>query len=158
MFFIPYDEYQTESPLSSQTIRTKLLYAVDTTAKWYQHSSNKAYRGQVTDDEFRIYRNIKGRNTYLPVIKGNFEQKAEGTKVVIVFSLHPIVLISLLLLTVGAEVLAIYIEKGINFAVLFAFVAFHCLMYIIGYLPEKRKAEAFFEEIFGSHLNMTTRV
>ena len=146
MVLVPFDKRVLVTSLKSDTIRSMLSQAVDTNLKWYQRRSQKLFRGQVSDEGFRIYRIIRGRNTYLPLIKGKLEPAGDGTRLILTFSLHPIAVVALAAFIVWVEVLAVTIEKRFNFVWLFIFIGFHCLMYMVGYLPEKKKAEDFFEK------------
>ena len=146
MILIPFDRQIIASSLKTDAIKSRLSQVVETSLKWYQHRSEKEFRGQVLENGFRIRRNIRGRNSYLPLIKGKLEPTSNGTRIILTFTLHPIVLIVFAAFIVWAEILAVSIEKSFNFVLLFVFIGFHCLMYVIGYLPEKKKAEEFFEK------------
>jgi hypothetical protein len=130
MILIPFDRRIIASCLKTDAIESRLSQAVETSLKWYQHRSEKEFRGHVSENGFRIRRNIRGRNSYLPLIKGKLEPTANGTRVILTFTLHPIVLITLAAFIVWAEILAVSIEKRFNFVLLLLFIGFHCLICI----------------------------
>src|SRR4051812_45298949 len=102
MILIPYEKQTLVSSLSLETTQTKLSSLVDTQLKWYQRPSNKSFRGEISDAQFRIHRNIFGRNSYLPIIKGRLEPTLDGTIINLYFYIHPMVVIGLLAFVIGS--------------------------------------------------------
>lgn len=49
------------------------------------------YQGVVSEDSFKIHRIIHYRNSFLPVIRGRFEEQGDQTLVHVKMSLHPLV-------------------------------------------------------------------
>ncbi len=53
------------------------------------------YQGVVSEESFKIHRIIHYRNSFLPVIRGRFEEQGKSTLVHVTMSLHPLVAIFL---------------------------------------------------------------
>jgi hypothetical protein len=92
--------------------------------------------------DFRLVPTVRGRNTYLPWVRGRMTPRAGGTEIQVVQTLHPIGVAAM----VGFLILGLVLGsragdyRGAAIFVAGLFV-FHCVMYFIGFLPEARRAE-----------------
>lgn len=158
MVFVPYHRTIVATPLTPDVLAQKLLPFVDTKYKWHLwRRSRKEFRGLVTKDGFRLIRNIKGRNTYLPLINGRFEQTATGTNIIITYTLHPVATTLMAVLFAGIIISEYYVQRGSGLILLLFFFIFHCLMYLIGFLPEKNKAQMLFASLFSNKTSYERR-
>lgn len=111
---------------------------------------DKYFEGEVSDIGFKLSRIISYRNSFLPIIKGSFEESASGLKINISMSMHPFV---------NAFMLIWFGGVGIGFfATIFSFLKsptdFHSAFFVpagmllfgwglvsIGFWSEARKAK-----------------
>jgi hypothetical protein len=152
MFLIPFDKINFHTSLSVHDATAKLAQIVDTESKWpHSPRSKKEFDGSLSKSGFRIVRNIKGRNTYLPWVRGQFKPVVNGTHIIVTFSLHPIGIVAMLTFFLWAAFLSVYYGDFAAIGILtIIFIILHCVLYVIGYVPEKEKAESILRGIFGA--------
>ena len=51
------------------------------------------FMGTVRDDSFRLRRDIRGRNSFLPQVRGHFASIPTGTRVCVTMFVHPLVVL-----------------------------------------------------------------
>ncbi|MCP2727082.1 WD40 repeat domain-containing protein [Limnofasciculus baicalensis] len=94
MKLLPYDSFtiQTRDPLP--LILQRLNTKVEAPRIRFGFSHHHAlYQGTVSEGEFKITRIINYRNSFLPIIRGSFEQQPDGTTIIhITMGLHPFVM------------------------------------------------------------------
>ncbi|PZD72551.1 hypothetical protein C1752_03386 [Acaryochloris thomasi RCC1774] len=92
MRLVPYHTFtlQTDSPqslvfqrLQEQVEPVKLLRLL--------LRDHAPYQGVVSEESFKIHRIIHYRNSFLPVIRGRFEEQGDMTLVHVTMSFHPVV-------------------------------------------------------------------
>jgi hypothetical protein len=95
MFGIPYEKVVIQSKLEPSEIVARLK-TVTSRFLWYKFPPrDKDFVGSIFTDGFRMYRNIRGRNTYLPWLIGKIHANDEGSQIVVII-LHPIAIFLLL--------------------------------------------------------------
>lgn len=94
MKLLPYDKFEIQTSLTLEETVMALKAQVEP-RKWLRAlSGNKtAFEGEVSRAGFKIMRIIKYRNSFLPIIKGTFNQGQNGTIVKIRMGLHPLVIV-----------------------------------------------------------------
>ncbi len=94
MKLLPYDSFtiQTRDPLP--LILQRLNGEVEAPRIRFGFSRHRArYQGSVSDGGFKITRIINYRNSFLPIIRGSFEQQPDGTTIIhITMGIHPFVM------------------------------------------------------------------
>jgi hypothetical protein len=135
MLFIPYDSAEIRTPLTPEQIQEKLKPFIGhrTFAEYFKEPRYQ-FGGAIKADHFKIFRHVRGRNSYLPIIRGEIQPLPDGTMVTLSFQIHWFVV--LFFTSIG----------GMSFwwhdpTPLIMFVVLHVGLYFIGYLPEKRWAE-----------------
>jgi hypothetical protein len=149
MFGIPYEKVIIQSKLEPPEIVDRLK-AVTSRFLWYKWPpKDKDFVGTISLDGFRIHRNIRNRNTYLPLLVGKIYVHNEGSEIVVTMSLHPIAIL-LLLGLFSYFFYGLFIPDGEAGAILlFCSVAFvfHLVMYLMGFCPEVSRAKERLQEI-----------
>ncbi len=109
LFF--YKRLTIDSPLSQEEAAAKLLEAVAPLRVFYFgfETRPEVFQGSVSKDEFQISRIIRYRNSFLPMLYGRFYPRETGSRIRVVMTLHPFILIVAVGvgLSVGAFVLPI---------------------------------------------------
>ena len=152
MILIPYDTVRIHTSLPTDDVAARLAQVVDSERKWFQWDIPKRmFNGSVSKSGFRVMRNIVGRATYLPLIRGRFEPTVNGTDIFVTFSLHPPDIIVLTAFFFGAEITLLYYrDHAAVIPTAVAFIILLCVFYAVRYLPEKKKAEGILRGIFGA--------
>ena len=150
MFGIPYEEITFQSDLDPSEIVAR-LGKVTARFLWYKFPpKEKDFVGTIFSDGFRIFRNIRNRNTYLPFLLGRINENENGSLIVVTMTLHPIavlIMAGLFLLTFRG----LFISGGDAGAKLLPFAMitiFHLVMCLVGFNPEVSRAKKLLQEIF----------
>jgi hypothetical protein len=147
MFLIPYREISIRSSRSPELIASQLRERTASRYVWSPYGKFD-FVGSISSSGFRLSPVVKGRNSYLPVLRGRICRSYAGTEIKIAEGLQPVVVVSMLVVFV---ILPPLIEGGLerDYFIYLAFMLFpfHCLMYFIGFLPAARKAEDRIREI-----------
>ncbi|MBN1359761.1 MAG: hypothetical protein JW993_04175 [Sedimentisphaerales bacterium] len=94
MRFWPSDSFEIDTTLSREDIITHLNSSVQPGKpfRFFPSSAgHKNFRGQISQDGFKISRTIDYANSFLSVITDRFLPGQSGTKVAVHMSLHPFV-------------------------------------------------------------------
>ena len=92
MKFLPYDSFEIETSFPLEDTIASLKSNVEP-KRWLRFSRNhKIFEGEVARDSFKIMRIIHYRNSFLPIIRGTFQQCRTGVKVIVRMGLHPFVI------------------------------------------------------------------
>ncbi len=153
MFGIPYKKITFQSKLTPSEILSR-LQTVTSRSFWYMWGpKDKDFVGSVSTDGFRIHRNLRNRNTYLPVLSGEVLAENKGSQIVVTMSLDPVAV--LLMLGLLVFVLRIVLspggEIGLKLLIFVWSLILHLGMYAMGFAPEVSRAEERFQEIFESN-------
>jgi hypothetical protein len=89
---MPYLVYQAESALPTHQIAETLQRFVGR-ANWLGVPPRDpvSFFGSITSTGFRIMRVVRGRDSFNPVLYGQFSPSDHGTRVRVVMTLHPVV-------------------------------------------------------------------
>ena len=144
IFGIPYYSTKIEIPIASDEFIKNLKRATYPKQPWFKNLYGK-YRfiGEISETSFSLRPTSKGTNTYSPVINGNFLPSKFGTKIELIFSIHPIAALIMFAFFIFVEYLSITKEGHFNFILVPVYLVFHLLMYAIGFMPEVRKTIEF---------------
>jgi len=153
MILIPYDTIRIHTSLSIDDAAARLAQVVDSERKWFQWQIPKrTFNGSVSKSGFRIMRNIVGRTTYLPLIRGRFEHTVNGTNIFVTFSLHPLDMMVLVAFFLSAEIMFLYYrDHAAAIGAVIVFIILLCVFYTVRYLPEKKKAEGILRRHLRAH-------
>jgi hypothetical protein len=93
VWLFPYARFTVETPLSRDEIRQRLDQTVDEHAKFFEWLSGTArpYRGHLGIDSFKIWRRIRYRNSFLPVVLGQIHEGVHQRSVEITMRLRLLV-------------------------------------------------------------------
>jgi len=91
MKLIPYEKFQINTDLSSVEL-VKRIKTFTGEKSFFNFSPSHEFSGHVNEYEFEITKNISYRNSFLPIIEGNIEQKITGTQIIISMRLHLLVM------------------------------------------------------------------
>jgi hypothetical protein len=149
MFLIPHRHTVIHSPHPPGSIADHLRRITAPRQPWLKSLYGKFdFIGSVSPTQFRITPVGRGRNSYLPVLRGRMRPAGEGAEIEIVETLPPAIIAVLL----GTFVLLPLVLAGFRrdfFIWLAALFLFHCGMYFIGFLPAARGAEDRIRQIAG---------
>lgn len=131
----PYETWVLEIPQPVETVRARLEAKVEPPRVWRSgfQRHHQPYEGIIREQDFTLRRIIHYRNSFLPQIRGTWEPSSEGTKIKLTFTLHPLVLVFLILwFTVWyTSALPIALLGGLPPLIPVAFLTMPLLMLII---------------------------
>jgi hypothetical protein len=113
------------------------------------------FLGSVEVDSFRIRRDIKYRNSFLPQVRGTIIPASNGSAVNITMFMHPITALFMVVwfMGVGAGAVGIVAAQGASGAmasVPFAMFVFGVALVAGGFFPEAFKAKRILSEALGA--------
>jgi hypothetical protein len=155
MLYLPYEKYQIESTLSLDSIEGKLNQNVETniSAISYRYLGIKPFRGHIGKNYFKVWRIIKYRNSFLPVITGKLCPTETGSKIEVFLRLNYSVMIFWALWMLAAIcflIMFIFILAGVEklFSLVPLFmIVFGYLLCMIPFNIESSKAKEILKEI-----------
>jgi hypothetical protein len=131
MFLLPYQKRSFTTTLPIAGDRSVLEESI----------SRKEWWGKLTAQGFRLVRRSKGTNTYNPWLLGRLRKTEQGaTCVEITFTLHPDAIFVVILMFGWIEFLVVAKEPSSWWSPPLILAAFHCVMYVVGFQPEPKKA------------------
>ena len=155
MYLIPYRRIQIDSAFAVDEAIQRILQAVEeeSVRRNVFSSSEKYFRGCVSEDGFRLFPIEKGRRAYVPSITGYFAPGGKGTIVNVTFSgLLPLVGLGFVVL------LGLYSaysrQRNLASAGIFALaviILFHLHSYYFGFLPEMKQSESLLRDLLGDY-------
>ncbi|MDY7021070.1 MAG: hypothetical protein SWJ54_06865, partial [Cyanobacteriota bacterium] len=94
MRLLPSEKFTLRTPDSLSKVIERLEAKIEApkTFRWSFSRNHAPYAGTISEDGFKIYRIIHYRNSFLPIIRGEFQSFTDETQVHITMSLHPFVL------------------------------------------------------------------
>jgi len=108
--------------------------------------------GKIEGNEFRLYRDIHYRNSFLPRIKGHVDSAIDGTKIEVSMNLHPFV-IGFMILWLGlvgiAAIAALTAGSAVEALIPAGMFVFGVALVLGGFYPEAFKARRILEERIG---------
>jgi hypothetical protein len=170
--FLPFDKFTLTSRLSPAEVRKRLTDSVQrkklTLFKFYLRHADKPYEGIVTEHSFEIRRIINYKNSFLPVIKGEFSYFLGKTEISV--KMRPGIVVLVLtafwfpvigLINIGSVLAAIdYLKKGksLEFAILVfipvMMLAFGYGLIMFGYKREAKKSKKFLIDLVQGEENL----
>ena len=145
---LPYRTFTIESPLELTVAEARLRNAIQPT-RWYVSSPRTApFEGVLDASRFDLQRVIQGRNSFLPVVRGEVESTPAGVRLVGTMRLHAVVIAFMTVWFGGVLVGCIAALKSIASGEGFkasqlaplGFLAFGIALVLGGFLPETHKA------------------
>lgn len=93
MKFLPYDHFSINTPQHSLEVIKKLETYIEPpkAIRWGFSRDHAPYEGTISTSGFKIHRIIHYRNSFLPIIRGQFESTNAGTTVHITMQLNSFV-------------------------------------------------------------------
>ena len=163
MKLLPIDSYEIETTQTLEEAAALLSSNVEP-RKWFRFGrSHKLFEGEVTYEGFKILRIINYRNSFLPIIRGTFEQTQTGVKLALRMSLHPFVIAFMcvwfggvglgMLACVGGLIRSLSVPLPVFF-IPFAMLIFGWLLISGCFWFEVNKAKIMLNDIF--HKSTTT--
>lgn len=128
------------------------------TFRWNRRNPDRPYEGEIGEHSFEIIRIINYRNSFLPVIKGRIIPEGLGSQIDIELSLHPVVLVFMLIWLgmvgqIGILFLIATIAEGklepAGFVPVGMFI-FGCLLTVLGFKPEAERSKQFLQQLLES--------
>jgi hypothetical protein len=171
MILLPYERFQIETSLSLIEAKkriesiivppppfgTRFINALD---NMFKKSGADQFTGKIDDQGFQIRRIIYYRNSFLPVVKGKFEQGSAGTNVVVKMTLHPVALVFMVIWfgglgTIVFSSLSVMFSRGSDPILVTAvgMFFFGWLMIQFGFVFEARKAKKIISQLFSIEQN-----
>ncbi|HEY9639972.1 MAG TPA: WD40 repeat domain-containing protein [Coleofasciculaceae cyanobacterium] len=97
MRLLPYDSFTLQTPDPLPIVLERLATQVESEKliRWQFSRNHLPYEGSYSEAGFKIHRIIHYRNSFLPIIRGQFETSRLGTTVHITMRLHPFVTVFL---------------------------------------------------------------
>ena len=115
----------------------------------WRPEDNPPFIGKVEGNEFSFYRDIRGRNSFLPRIRGRVLAYRNGSRIEVNMYLHPLVILFMLFWLGGvgsAAASMLWRGKGTEALVPLGMFVFGLLMILGGFYPEAIKARRILEE------------
>jgi len=108
MKIYPEDSFEFESSLTGAEIFALLDAAVEP-PKWFRWkaTNNEKYHGEVSLTSFKIWRIIRYRNSFLPIIEGKITPSISGSRIAVTMRLHRFVAVFMALWLGGVTVFAV---------------------------------------------------
>ena len=155
---LPYKRVVFETQFSKDEIVRRLMIEVAPRRPPLDLFEKRAekFEGEVSETGFKISRIIHYRNSFRPVVEGQFFPLVKGVRIEVRMRLHTTILIFsilwLSLVVVGAGAVIFQIISTNNFAVgmfiPFGLLLFYCLLMTIGFGVEADKAGRLLSAIF----------
>jgi hypothetical protein len=110
----------------------------------FNKAEGAPFIGSVLDDSFKMRRNIRYRNSFLPMIRGRISSYGVGTRVSVTMFLHPVVVIFMIFwLGMVASVAFSYPTLS---PIPWGMLAFGIALPVGGFIPEAIKAKRLITE------------
>jgi len=148
--------FKTVDPV--EVVRTKLNENIEEKSLFNSLRSNKIYKGEVSENTFRISRIISYTNSFLPIIYGKFYTTNDGTEISMKFIPHWFVMIFIVIWSIGFFGPSVSSALNGNFdsfdIVSVLFVVVFTGMFPFFILSEKKKTEENLKRIFKTNHNI----
>ncbi len=160
---MPFYRCEIDSTLPAQTVLQRIRTLVrDKPGFWQSIKESFGRRpedcppfiGKIEGDSFRVYRDIRYRNSFLPQVRGTVVSTSRGSRVLITMYLHPLVALFVLfwLGGVGAGAIAMFRTENGSFFIPVLMFLFGIGLTVGGFYPEALKARRILKKsiIFGT--------
>jgi hypothetical protein len=162
---MPFYRFHLDTPLSesaaSERIQGLIRPARRTFREWIAFNITREdntvgppFLGTVRDSTFRLRRDIRYRNSFLPLIWGRVVSSGGGSRINITMFLHPLVALFMILwfsgLGYGIVQLWIHRKEAVPFAVFVpaVMILFGVALLLVCFIPEAIKAKRLLESAF----------
>lgn len=156
---MPYYRFTIRTPLSPELALARIATLLRPPPDWYTQwregftrrpPDAPPFLGHVQGNEFRLQRDIRYRNSFLPRLHGRVLPAAQGAEVCIELRLHPLTAVFMgIWLSIAAGFLLLALSgpdaDGIRF-VLGGLFGFGILLVGLGFYPEAFKARRLLEQ------------
>ena len=158
MAFVPYEHFaiDTSLPFDEAVDRIAGLVEPKRVFRWPFSRQHKEFEGEVTPQDFKISRIIHYRNSFLPIINGQFVRTPLGTRLIVRMTLHPFVMAFMILWMglLGLAFVMVLLKSDGKAAApgMLAMLAFAYLLTTVAFKWEARKARNRFTELFAGRI------
>lgn len=112
------------------------------------------FLGKVGSGTFRLHRDIRYRNSFLPLVWGRIVPRSGGSRINVTMLLHPFAALFMIVwfsgLGYGVVQLWLHRKEAVPYAVLVpaAMILFGVALVLVGFIPEAIKAKRLIESAF----------
>lgn len=96
MNLILFEDFSIISPLSAEMVQTEVEKQIEkpvySLKRIFSKPSERYFTGKISNCSFKVIRQISGRNSFLPLIKGSIKPYLDGSLIHIRFKMHPIII------------------------------------------------------------------
>lgn len=146
---MPFMHFEFKTAFSPQQVlgRLAIITSAAPSSSSLNNISSATFFGKVTGHSFKLRRNIRYRNSFLPLISGVVSSNAEETQVKVNMYLHPAVMLFLMVWFGGLGTVTLRLvanhELALNWltAILIGLPVFGIALTIGGFLPEANIAK-----------------
>lgn len=140
-----YIDIDVPPPVAEERLKTATIqdsnfwYSLRMIWRWPEPGS-PPFLGKIENDSFRLRRNIRYRNSFLPLIRGQVSSRGVGSRVSVTMSIHPFtaLFMAFWLGSVGYGALT---DKSTQPVYLWAMFAFGVGLAAVGFFPEAIRAK-----------------
>lgn len=143
---VPYSRFSLQSSLTPDELAKRLLRITRRRYWGVWSQADARFVGPVTTTGFKLAYVPQGRNSYAPWLIGDVRARPDGSEIDVRMMLHPIAALAMVAFVVVPQYWAIQ-AGGFNVWWLAAMLAFHVLMYYIGFVPDALEAESLIREV-----------
>ena len=157
---MPFYRCRIESPLTSETVLLRVRGVVRETPGFFQsikeswgshNESSPPFIGTVDGATFRIHRDIRYRNSFLPRIRGSVVSLPSGSRLHLTMRIHPVVFVFMLFWQSLFGFLIVFVlmspERSVRSVAVFAgSFLFGIVLAVAGFFPEAIKARRLLEQ------------
>jgi hypothetical protein len=156
---MPFYRFQIEVPQRQQLVMDRIRSLVRERPSFWQ-SFSEAWKprdpklppfiGSVDEDSFKLSRDIRYRNSFLPLIRGHVLATPTGTQINVAMFMHPLVAVFMTfwLGMAGAGTFAIYSAKEASSSIPAGMFLFGLALMCGGFFPEAFKAKRILADAF----------
>jgi len=158
---MPYYRCDLEAPLPPETVTQRLQAMIgerpgflDQLQNAWNRKAGPAFYGSLREGSFRISRNIRYNNSFLPQIRGRIEQTGGGTRVALVMFVHPAVAVFMLVwISIAASIVSVVFRASAGpYAtyILLGMLLFAIVLPVAAFYPEAFKAKRLIASALGN--------
>ncbi|MCB1158437.1 MAG: hypothetical protein H7A25_00615 [Leptospiraceae bacterium] len=136
-YLVPYKKLNYTTSKSKEEILSHIQENTGQSSWSLSFFAKEMFSGTITSDGFKIFKNIKYRNSFNPVIEGKIQTGYKGTEVEIVLRLHTFVMV--------------FMGTWLSFSILFPpFLLFGFFLVRWGFKKEAEEIKTYFDNFFNS--------
>lgn len=119
----------------------------------FNQADGAPFIGSVQEDSFKLRRNIRYRNSFLPMIRGTIASYGVGTRISVTMFLHPVVAIFMIFWL--GMVTWVAVSRPTASPIPWGMLAFGIALTVGGFIPEAIKAKRLISEAVSDPLIAT---